>query len=91
MSQALSQPNAYYRISVSPIAGALGAEIDGVDIGKPIDDATFAEIRRAWNENLVIFFRNQTLDDDALVAFGESIPKIVPIIQHAMRSVPQKP
>jgi hypothetical protein len=31
MSQALSQPNAYYRISVSPIAGALGAEIDGVD------------------------------------------------------------
>jgi taurine dioxygenase len=79
MSQALSQPNAYYRISVAPIAGALGAEIDGVDIGKPIDDATFAEIRRAWNENLVIFFRNQTLDDDALVAFGR---RFAPLFRH---------
>jgi hypothetical protein len=38
----------YDRISVSPIAGALGAEIDGVDISRPVDDATFAGIRRAW-------------------------------------------
>ena len=36
--QATSKPNAYYRIGVSPIAGAIGAEISGVDIGKPIDD-----------------------------------------------------
>ena len=79
MSQALSQANDYYRIAVSPIAGALGAEIGGVDISKPIDDATFAEIRRAWNENLVIFFRGQTLDDDALVAFGR---RFAPLFRH---------
>jgi len=77
--QATSQPNAYYRITVSPIAGAIGAEIGGVDIGKPIDDATFAEIRRAWNEHLVIFFRDQTLDDDALVAFGR---RFAPLFRH---------
>ena len=69
LSHALPHADEYGRISVSPIAGALGAEISGVDITH-IDDATFAEIRRAWNENLVIFFRGQSLDDDALVAFG---------------------
>jgi taurine dioxygenase len=73
------RPNAYYRISVSPIAGALGAEISGVDIGKPIDDETFAEIRRAWNAHLVIFFREQTLDDEALIAFGR---RFAPLFRH---------
>ena len=79
MSHALSHANDSRRIAVAPIAGALGAEISGVDIGKPIDDATFAEIRRAWNENLVIFFRGQTLDDDALVAFGR---RFAPLFRH---------
>jgi alpha-ketoglutarate-dependent taurine dioxygenase len=79
MSHALSQANDYRRITVSPISGALGAEIGGVDISRPIDDATFAEIRRAWNENLVIFFRDQTLDDDALVAFGR---RFAPLFRH---------
>jgi taurine dioxygenase len=65
-----SNANAYDRISVSPLAGALGAEIGGVDISRPVDSATFAEIRRAWDEHLVVFFRGQSLDDDALVAFG---------------------
>jgi len=79
MSQALSHANDYRRITVAPIAGALGAEIGGVDISRPIDDATFAEVRRAWNENLVIFFRGQTLDDDALTAFGR---RFAPLFRH---------
>ena len=66
----LTPADEYSRISVTPIAGALGAEISGVDISRSIDDATFAEIRRAWTQNLVNFFRGQSLDDDALVAFG---------------------
>jgi len=69
----------YDRISVAPIAGAIGAEISGVDISKPIDDATFAEIRRAWNAHLVIFFHGQTLDDDALIAFGR---RFAPLFRH---------
>jgi len=77
--RATAQPNAYYRITVSPIAGALGAEISGVDIGKPIDDETFAEIRRAWNEHLVIFFHDQRLDDEALMAFGR---RFAPLFRH---------
>src|SRR6185503_20363561 len=79
LSPALTCADEYVRISVSPIAGALGAEISGVDVSRPIDDATFAEIRRAWNENLVIFFRGQSLDDDALVAFGR---RFAPLFRH---------
>ena len=49
----------YERITVKPVAGAMGAEIEGVDLSQ-LDDATFAEIHRAWLENNVIFFRGQS-------------------------------
>ena len=44
-----------------PIAGALGAEISGVDLATDLADETVAEIRRAWLEHLVVFFRDQSL------------------------------
>ena len=55
---------AYERITVSPIAGAIGAEIGNVDIAAGLDDATIAEIRRRCSSICVIFFRDQKLDDD---------------------------
>ncbi|MEM9683586.1 MAG: TauD/TfdA family dioxygenase, partial [Pseudomonadota bacterium] len=61
----------YQHITVEPLSGALGAEISGVDIAAPIDQATFDEIRKAWNNHLVVFFRDQPLDDAALMTFGK--------------------
>ena len=55
-------------VTVAPVAGALGAEISGVDLARPLDGGTAAAIRRALLEHLVIFFRGQTLDPRALVA-----------------------
>jgi alpha-ketoglutarate-dependent taurine dioxygenase len=49
-------------LTVEPIAGALGAEISGVDLGAELDDATIADIRRALLEHCVIFFRDQEFD-----------------------------
>ena len=49
-------------LTVEPIAGALGAEISGVDLGAELDDATIAEIRRALLDHCVIFFRDQEFD-----------------------------
>jgi taurine dioxygenase len=57
-------------IEVRPIAGALGAEIHGVDLAQPLADAVVAEIRRAFLEHLVIFFRNQQLTPQQQVAFA---------------------
>ena len=45
-------------IEVRPIAGSIGAEISGVDLGKELDDETIAEIRKAWLDHCVIFFRD---------------------------------
>ena len=60
----------YETIRVAPIAGALGAEISGVDLAQPLDPAEIAEIRHAFHDYLVIFFRDQRLDPDTLLAFA---------------------
>ena len=61
----------YSTIEVRPISGALGGEIHGVDIAKPISDEQFAEIRQAYHDFGVIFFRDQDLTPDQHVAFAE--------------------
>lgn len=60
----------YNRISVKPIAGALGAEISGVDLAQ-LDDETFNEIIDAWHEHLVVFFHDQRLSPDQQIAFSK--------------------
>jgi taurine dioxygenase len=58
------------RITVKPIAGALGAEIEGVDIGKGLDAETVAQVRQALLDHLVIFFHDQEITSDAFLAFA---------------------
>jgi taurine dioxygenase len=60
-------------ITVTPIAGSLGAEIGGVDLSADLDDAVVAEIRAAWLSHLVVFFRDQHLDGDRFIAFARRI------------------
>ncbi len=52
------------RLEVHPIAGALGAELAGVDLGADLDDAVVKEIRQALLDHCVIFFRDQEFDGD---------------------------
>jgi taurine dioxygenase len=54
---------------VEPVAGALGAEIHGIDVSKEHDDATIAAIRRVLLDFGVIFFREQDLDVSRQKAF----------------------
>ena len=72
----------YSRIEVRPLAGALGAEIAGIDLSGPIDDATFAEIHKAHLEYLVVFFRDQEISDDDLAAFGRRFGELAPLPPH---------
>ncbi len=58
-------------VEVRPLSPALGAEIHGVDLTRPIDDATFAVIADAWREYLVILFRDQVLSEDDQVRFAQ--------------------
>lgn len=64
-----------HRINVQQVAGAVGAEIGGVDLSESLDDEVIAEIRAALNAHGVIFFRDQRLDTERHKAlarrFGE--------------------
>ena len=89
-------------ITVTPVAGALGAEIAGVDLARPLDEATVKALRAAWLEHLVIFFRDQDLTPAQFLAFarrfGEPIeypfvkglpeqPEIIPVLKLAHETV----
>ncbi len=63
--------NAQYRhIEARKIAGAMGAEIEGVDLSEDLDDETIGEIRGALLDNCVIFFRDQKLTPERQLAFA---------------------
>jgi taurine dioxygenase len=78
----------YQHIEVEPIAGALGAEINGVDLSEDIGNAVFSEIQQALHENLAIFFRDQDLTPDQHKDFGLRFgtlnihPQYVPLDGH---------
>ena len=45
---------------VVPAPAALGAEVRGLDL-RQLDDATFAQLHRAWLDHVMLVFRGQTL------------------------------
>jgi len=79
----------YRHVEVRPIAGALGAEIHGVDIAQPLDDAVVAELRQAFLDHLVIFFRNQTLTPRAQLAFAQRLGE--PMEYPQLKGLPECP
>ncbi len=56
---------------VKPLSGVLGAEIVGVDLSKPVDEATKQAIHEAFLKYKVLCFRDQKLSQDEQVAFSE--------------------
>ena len=57
-------------IDIIPTGAAVGAEIRGVDLAQPLDDAGFAAIEQAYNEHGVIFFRDQKISFDDQIRLG---------------------
>lgn len=66
------------RITVTPLAPALGADITGVDLHAAIDAETITEIRQAWADHLVLRFRGQELSDPQLLAFSRLLGPLDP-------------
>lgn len=53
------------------MAGALGAEIAGIDLAADLSDTTITEIRKAFVEHQVLVFRDQELTATQQMAFGK--------------------
>jgi len=57
-------------IEIRKLTPHIGAEIHGVDLARPLSEATFTAVHDALIENCVIFFRDQELTVDQHKAFG---------------------
>jgi len=74
---------AVLEFSVRRIAGALGAELSGVDLARPLSRETVAGLRAAWLEHQVLFFRDQPLTPAQFMAFARALgtPVEYPFVQ----------
>jgi alpha-ketoglutarate-dependent taurine dioxygenase len=68
-------PSEYRCITVAPLTGAMGAEIRGVDLARPLDRDTREEILAAFQDYLVVYFPDQPLDNEQHQAFAKIFGK----------------
>jgi taurine dioxygenase len=79
----------YRHIEVQPIAGAIGAEVLGVDASQPLAADVIGEIRRAFLAHLVIFLPGQKLSPQQLLAFASRFGE--PMEYPQLRGLPECP
>lgn len=60
-------------MNIRRIAGALGAELHGVDLTQPIGSDLQQDIRAALLAHQVIFFRNQDLSPEQFMRFAQTL------------------
>src|ERR1700759_3241695 len=60
-------------IAIKHLDAPLGAEIDGIDVSKPLPQADIDAIEAAWRERLVVVFHGQSLSAPQLIAFSNNL------------------
>ncbi len=55
---------------IRPLSPALGAEIVGLDIERPLDDATISALVQAWQDHIVLLFRKPDLSQEDQLRFA---------------------
>ncbi len=64
--------------TVTRVGGSLGAQVDGLDLTRPLDHAAAALVRDALHEHSVLFFRDQDLTEEEQIAFASQFGKVAP-------------
>lgn len=78
----------YRTIRVQPEPAGFGAEITGLDLSRPLDRQSLAEVKAAWAKHAVVRFPGQPLSLEALEAFTQAVgpfghdPFIKPMAGH---------
>jgi alpha-ketoglutarate-dependent sulfate ester dioxygenase len=65
-------------ITIEPATPTIGAEISGVDLSRPLDEASLRKLHEALLKWRVLFFRDQDLTNDQLKAFGRQFGPLTP-------------
>ncbi|MBX6744821.1 MAG: TauD/TfdA family dioxygenase [Acetobacteraceae bacterium] len=83
-------------LTVRRLAGAIGAEVQGIALSPDLPEEAIARLRRIWLEHGVIFFRDQDLSPQQFLAvarrFGEVVeypfvkglpeaPEVIPVVK----------
>jgi taurine dioxygenase len=76
MGMSMTAPRHQSSLTVERLGPALGAAVSGVDLNAPVEAATFAAIKAAFHEHLVLLFRDQWLAPAAQVAFTERFGRV---------------
>jgi alkyl sulfatase len=62
--------------TISRVAGHIGADVTGIDLARPLDEAVVETLRAALHRYKVLFFRDQQLDHAGQVAFGRQFGEL---------------
>jgi len=65
-------------ISIRNLDAALGTEVHGVDLSKPVARDDIDAIESLWRERLVVVFHGQELSDPQLIAFSRNFGELDP-------------
>ncbi len=68
--------SAPFPFETRPLSDAVGVEIRGVDVSRPLDDDTVDAIRDAFHRHSVLLFRGQALRPETLIAFSRNFGAI---------------
>jgi len=64
-------------MEIVPLSGALGAEVRGLDLARPLDEETFAAVHGAYLDHQVLVFRDQRLTPDQQLAFSRRFGRLL--------------
>ena len=80
----------YETITVRPLAGALGAEIAGVDLRQPLSNRQWTEIHQAFLDHCAIYIRGQELGGADMLRYARYFaePAFYPFVE-GMPEFPQ--
>ncbi|NWK97431.1 hypothetical protein DM806_17505 [Sphingobium lactosutens] len=73
-------------IKVRPLP-RFGVEVEGVDISQPLNQSARNKILYLADNELLLVFRNQPLNEDQFVAFSEALGNLIPVPEERLRSL----
>jgi taurine dioxygenase len=65
------------------LAPAIGMEVIGLDLSKPLDDAVLSEIKDLFNDSGILLFRDQDLTEEQHIALSR---RFGPLQRHVLKS-----
>jgi taurine dioxygenase len=70
-------------VTVRPLSAAVGGEVVGLDLSRPLDQAAVDGLKAAWDRHALLLFRGQALEPDAQIAFSRHFGPLQEVAQKA--------